>query len=52
MDPFGNSTELKEDIIPSENKGFSCPNKKQWIIILVVLGIVTVTGIFFNNIFI
>ena len=46
MDPFGNSTELKEDIIPSENKGLSCPTKKQWIIILVVLGIVTLAGIF------
>ena len=46
MDPFGSNSDLKEDIIPKEKNRFSCPSKKEWLIIIISLSIITVAGIF------
>jgi hypothetical protein len=45
MDTFGNGSDLKEDIIPKKNERLSCPSKKEWIIIILSLGLITFTGI-------
>ena len=44
-DTFGNDSDLKEDIIPKDKKRLSCLSKKVWIIIIISLGIITLTGI-------
>ena len=41
MDPFGNSIELKEDIIPPK-KSFNGPSKLKWLILVLILGIVAI----------
>ena len=41
MDPFGNSIELKEDIIPPK-KTFIGTSKLKWLILVLILGIVAI----------